>query len=146
MKRFFALLLASLLFATVVFCLASCAGSYDISYGELYVCENGGGGKRTLIFNRDGTGVYTVKDTSYKLDVTVDFMWTVSNDDSLYMFDEKVTFKEGSSTYDYNHFCLTDFPCSFSSDVIGFLTGANVLRFIREGSELDGLGSANQRK
>ena len=63
-----------------------------------------------------------------------------------YMFDEKVTFKEGSSTYNYSNFCaLTDFPCSFSSDVIGFLTGSTVLRFIRQGSELDGLGSANKR-
>ena len=145
MKKFFALLLATLLFGTIIFCLSSCAGSYDISYDELYVYENGGD-KRTLVFDKDGTGVYTVKTTYYKLEATVDFMWTVSEDGSLYMFDEKVTFKEGSSTYNYDNFCaLTDFPCSFSSDVIGFLTGSSVLRFIRQGSELDGLGSANQR-
>ena len=70
MKRFFALLLASLLFATVVFCLAGCAGSYDISYGELYVYQNGDD-QRTLVFNRDGTGVYTVKRTVRNVDSTV---------------------------------------------------------------------------
>lgn len=144
MKRFFALLLASLLFATVVFCLAGCAGSYDISYGELYVYQNGDD-QRTLVFNRDGTGVYTVKRTAVNVDSTVDFKWTVFDDGSLYMFDERVTHKEGSNTYYYDSYALTDYPCSFSSDVIGFLNGANVLRFIREGSDLDGLGSVNQK-
>lgn len=155
MKKLLSLLFALSLTLSLCLSLASCTDSkeIDIAFGEKYTYKNEYG-KRTLVFNEDGTGTYTILYEYYSkerlMDATVTFKWHISNDENLYLFADKVTFGDActhqNDYYEYAYLRLTDLPCTFSSELIGYMTSSGSLyRFVNENSPLFALNPDNAK-